>query len=214
MNCDSVPFYISFLAPRSLTSHYWCNNSTVFFVFGWGFKFQFPVWQCYSQLYMCVYLYRVFVIYLYKYIYIYILQVPVPCHDFFWNPEGPRLNVTHGQASSLSDDDAAAAEPLSLSNWIHRNVCRRCDMWMALNTNLINVDFSALTANELWDIFESKASNGGALAYAVLSRAIKLGCLCSSSLDKSKEGRLKQKKDWLEWTSKFCNAAWAKRYAY
>lgn len=85
---------------------------------------------------------------------------------------------------------------------------------MALNKNLINVDFSALTANELWDIFESKASNGGALAYAVLSRAIKLGCPCSSSLDKSKEGRFKQKKDWLDWTSKFCNAAWAKRYAY
>jgi len=78
----------------------------------------------------------------------------------------------------------------------------------------MNLDFSALTANELWDVFESKASNGGSLAYAVLSQARKLGCPCSISLDKSKELRLKQKKDWLEWTSKFCNAAWAKRYAY
>jgi hypothetical protein len=82
------------------------------------------------------------------------------------------------------------------------------------NKKLMNVDFSALTANELWDIFESKASNGGSLAYAVLSRARKLGCPCSISLDKLKEGRLKQKKDWLEWTSKLCNAAWAQRYSY
>jgi hypothetical protein len=82
------------------------------------------------------------------------------------------------------------------------------------NRKSMNLDFSALTANELWDVFESKASNGGSLAYAVLSRARKLGCPCSMSLDKLKELRLKQKKDWLEWTSKFCNAAWAKRYAY
>ena len=82
------------------------------------------------------------------------------------------------------------------------------------NKKSMNLDFSALTANELWDVFESKASNGGSLAYAVLSRARKLGCPCSMSLDKLKELRLKQKKDWLEWTSKFCNAAWAKRYAY
>jgi len=78
----------------------------------------------------------------------------------------------------------------------------------------MNVDFSALTPKELWDIFESKASNGGAIAYAVLSRAKKIGCRCNISLDKLKEGRLKQKTDWLEWCSKFCNAAWAKRYAY
>jgi|LakMenEpi03Aug12_release.lakeMendotaPanAssembly.Ray.scaffolds.fasta_scaffold337559_1 hypothetical protein len=78
----------------------------------------------------------------------------------------------------------------------------------------MNVDFSTLTANELWDIFESKASNGGSLAYAVLSRARNLGCLCSTSLDKLKEGRLKQKRNWLEWNYKFCNLAWAKWYAY
>ena len=62
------------------------------------------------------------------------------------------------------------------------------------NKKLMNLDFSALTANELWDVFESKASNGGSLAYAVLSRARKLGCPCSISLDKLKELRLKQKK--------------------
>ena len=78
----------------------------------------------------------------------------------------------------------------------------------------MNVDFSALTAEELWDLFESKASYGGALAYAVLSRARKLGCPCSISLDKFKEGRLKQKNYWLEWSSKFCNTVWAKRYAH
>jgi len=78
----------------------------------------------------------------------------------------------------------------------------------------MNVDFSTLTANELWDIFESKASNGGSLAYAVLSRARNLGCPCSTSLDKLKEGRFKQKDSWLEWNSKFCNLAWARRYAY
>jgi hypothetical protein len=78
----------------------------------------------------------------------------------------------------------------------------------------MNVDFSVLTAKELWDIFESKASNGGAIAYAVLSRAKKIGCQCNSSLDKLKEGRLKQKTYWLEWCSIFCNATWAKWYAY
>lgn len=78
----------------------------------------------------------------------------------------------------------------------------------------MNVDFSALTAYELWDIFESKAANGGSLAYAVLSRARNLGCLCSTSLEKLKEGRLKQKSNWFEWNSKFCNLAWARRYAY
>ncbi len=79
---------------------------------------------------------------------------------------------------------------------------------------IMNVDFSVLTAKELWDIFESKASNGGAIAYAVLSRAKKIGCQCNSSLDKLKEGRLKQKTYWLEWCSIFCNATWAKWYAY
>ena len=42
------------------------------------------------------------------------IQVPVPCHDFFEIRKD--LGSTSHTASTLSDDDAAAAEPLSLSN--------------------------------------------------------------------------------------------------
>ena len=78
----------------------------------------------------------------------------------------------------------------------------------------VEVDFASLNAETLWTIFESKACYGGALAYAVLSRARKLGCQCSVSLERFKEARTKQKKDWLEWCSKFCNIAWARNVAF
>ena len=78
----------------------------------------------------------------------------------------------------------------------------------------VEVDFATLNAETLWTIFESKASYGGALAYAVLSRARKLGCSCSVSLERSKGARTKQKEDWLEWCSKFCNNVWARHVAF
>jgi hypothetical protein len=48
--------------------------------------------------------------------------------------------------------------------------------------NLKEIDFATLTAEGVWSIFVSKSCYGGALAYAVLSRAKKMGCLSSWSL--------------------------------
>jgi len=76
------------------------------------------------------------------------------------------------------------------------------------------VDFAELTAETMWNIFEAKAYNGGVLAYAVLSRANKLGCSCSAALEKTKEGRKRQLESWVAWSSKFCNLFWAKRVAF
>ena len=76
------------------------------------------------------------------------------------------------------------------------------------------VDFAELTAETMWNIFEAKAYNGGVLAYAVLSRANKLGCSCSAALEKTKEGRKRQLESWIAWSSKFCNLFWAKRVAF
>ena len=78
----------------------------------------------------------------------------------------------------------------------------------------VEVDFASLNAATLWTIFESKACYGGALAYAVLSRARKLGCFCSVSLERTKGARTKQKHDWLEWCSRFCNDVWARNVAF
>lgn len=78
----------------------------------------------------------------------------------------------------------------------------------------MELDFSGVTAETLWSIFESKACYGGALAYAVLSRARKLGCPCSVSLERLKECRRKQKNDWLDWCSKFCNLEWVRNFAF
>ena len=49
------------------------------------------------------------------------------------------------------------------------------------------IDFANLTAECLWSIFLAKSCYGGALAYAVLSRANKMGCDCSVSLEKNQE---------------------------
>lgn len=65
------------------------------------------------------------------------------------------------------------------------------------------VDFAELTADGLWSIFETKAFYGGTLAYAVFSRASKLGCSCSVALEKTREGRRKQLEDWRTWSSSF-----------
>ena len=54
---------------------------------------------------------------------------------------------------------------------------------------LPEINFAELTADQLWSIFETKAFFGGALAYAVFSRASKLGCPCSVTLEKTREGR-------------------------
>ena len=76
------------------------------------------------------------------------------------------------------------------------------------------IDFAELNGEALWCIFETKAYYGGALAYAVLSRASKLGCPCKSSLEKGKDSRTKQNEDWLQWCSTFCNLLWCQRAAY
>lgn len=76
------------------------------------------------------------------------------------------------------------------------------------------IDFSILNGESLWCIFETKAFYGGALAYAVLSRASKMDCACRATLEKGAEGRRKQKEEWLRWCAKFCNLLWAKYYSY
>jgi hypothetical protein len=79
---------------------------------------------------------------------------------------------------------------------------------------LPEVDFAELTADGLWSIFETKAFYGGTLAYAVFSRASKLGCSCSVALEKTREGRRKQLEDWRTWSSRYCNLIWAKKIAF
>jgi hypothetical protein len=76
------------------------------------------------------------------------------------------------------------------------------------------IDFSILDGESLWCIFETKAFYGGALAYAVLSRASKMDCACRATLEKGAEGRRKQKEEWLRWCAKFCNLLWAKYYSF
>lgn len=83
---------------------------------------------------------------------------------------------------------------------------------MALTSS--RIDFSNLNGESLWCIFETKAFYGGALAYAVLSRASKMDCACSASLAKGPEGRIKQREEWLRWCAKFCNLHWAKYYSF
>ena len=83
---------------------------------------------------------------------------------------------------------------------------------MALTSS--RIDFSNLNGESLWCIFETKAFYGGALAYAVLSRASKMECACSASLAKGPEGRRKQREEWLRWCAKFCNLLWAKYYSF
>jgi hypothetical protein len=76
------------------------------------------------------------------------------------------------------------------------------------------IDFANLTAECLWSIFVSKSCYGGALAYAVLSRASKMGCFCSVSLEKSPANRMKQREAWCEWCSLTCNLLWARRSSF
>ena len=80
--------------------------------------------------------------------------------------------------------------------------------------NVDCVDFRLLNSNSLWDLFERRSVNGGAVAYAVLSKAKKIGCLCGCSLGKSKENRLKQVEYWKQFCEKTCNLMWAKRFAF
>jgi hypothetical protein len=76
------------------------------------------------------------------------------------------------------------------------------------------IDFANLTAECLWSIFVSKSCYGGALAYAVLSRASKMGCVCSVSLEKLAANRTKQREAWCEWCSLTCNLLWARRFSF
>ena len=76
------------------------------------------------------------------------------------------------------------------------------------------IDFANLTAEGLWRIFVSKPCYGGALAYAVLSRATKMGCVCSVSLEKLQANRMKQKAAWYEWCSLTCNMLWARHFSF
>jgi hypothetical protein len=76
------------------------------------------------------------------------------------------------------------------------------------------IDFATLTAEGLWSTFVSKSCYGGALAYAVLSRANKLGCLSSVSLEKLQANRMKQRESWYEWCSITCNLFWSRRFSF
>ena len=89
-----------------------------------------------------------------------------------------------------------------------------CAAALSIMAKESELDFAELTAETMWKIFETKAYNGGVLAYAVLSRANKLGCSCSAALEKTKEGRKRQLESWIAWSSKFCNLFWAKRVAF
>jgi hypothetical protein len=79
---------------------------------------------------------------------------------------------------------------------------------------LPEINFAELTTDQLWSIFETKAFFGGALAYAVFSRASKLGCPCSVTLAKTREGRKNQSDEWRTWSSRYCNLLWAKKIAF
>jgi hypothetical protein len=76
------------------------------------------------------------------------------------------------------------------------------------------VDFRLLSSHSLWSLFERRSCNGGVIAYAVLSKAKKIGCLCGSSLAKRKADRLKQADHWNEFCEKTCNLLWAQRFAF
>ena len=76
------------------------------------------------------------------------------------------------------------------------------------------IDFATLTAEGVWSIFVSKSCYGGALAYAVLSRAKKMGFLSSVSLEKSPANRMKQRECWYDWCSLTCNLFWARRVSF
>jgi hypothetical protein len=84
----------------------------------------------------------------------------------------------------------------------------------AIAPKVKEIDFATLTADGLWSTFVSKTCYGGALAYAVLSRASKMGCLASASLEKLKENRMKQRGCWIEWCSLSCNLLWARRFSF
>jgi hypothetical protein len=76
------------------------------------------------------------------------------------------------------------------------------------------IDFANLTAQGIWSIFVSKSCYGGALAYAVLSRANKMGCPSSVSLEKTPANRMKQKECWFDWCSLTSNLFWARRFSF
>jgi hypothetical protein len=78
----------------------------------------------------------------------------------------------------------------------------------------VEIDCAVLTAEGLWGIFLSKPCYGGALAYAVLSRATKMGCVCSVSLEKLQANRMKQRDAWFEWCSFTCNMMWARHFSF
>jgi hypothetical protein len=76
------------------------------------------------------------------------------------------------------------------------------------------IDFATLSAQGIWSIFVSKSCYGGALAYAVLSRASKMGFLSCAALEKLPENRMKQEECWLDWCSLTCNLFWARRVSF
>lgn len=76
------------------------------------------------------------------------------------------------------------------------------------------MDFRSLSSVSLWCLFERKSCYGGALAYALFSKAKKIGCHCGSSLGKTKADRAKQAEAWNLFCQKTCNLLWAKRFAF
>jgi hypothetical protein len=95
------------------------------------------------------------------------------------------------------------------------NLLKEIDFSKSKGANLLKeIDFSTLTAEGIWSIFVSKSCYGGALAYAVLSRANKMGCLSSSSLEKLPANRMKQRECWYDWCSLTCNLFWARRVSF
>ena len=91
--------------------------------------------------------------------------------------------------------------------------CRQCEQKF-VKMEVDCVDFRLLDSNSLWELFERRSGNGGAVAYAVLSMAKKIGCLCGCSLGKSKDSRSKQVEHWKQFCENTCNLMWAKRFAF
>jgi hypothetical protein len=83
-----------------------------------------------------------------------------------------------------------------------------------MDINPTGIDFRSLNSVSLWSLFERKSCYGGALAYAVLSKAKTIGCLCGTSLGKTKADRAKQAEAWHLFCEKICNILWAKRFAF
>jgi hypothetical protein len=118
----------------------------------------------------------------------------------------PLVSLAHWRWPALALQDHH--ENIQSCNFIC--VCQVSDM----DINPTGIDFRSLNSVSLWSLFERKSCYGGALAYAVLSKAKTIGCLCGTSLGKTKADRANQADAWNLFCEKICNILWAKRFAF